>query len=280
MISIIIPTYNRINSLERSIRSVQKQTHDNWELVIIDDGSTDDTRLKIQPYLENRRIHYYYQSNQGVGAARNLGIKKANGNYIIFLDSDDYINNTLILNLYQQDYHKFDFINWDVNHINITNNQNSTVRPRNLGPLYNYKSLLFLAGSFCVKKQLLIEVGGYDTKFKYGENYELGIRLCQLQSLKTLYIPQTLAVFFVNENRQSSTTQNKLNTNLVLLNKHIDVYNRFSKEKSAQLYRTAFLYHSLGDYKSAKNYYLKSIRTDWMNYKAWFRLIQVNLNLK
>lgn len=88
-ISIITPTYNRAWCIERAIQSVLNQTYKNWELIIIDDGSTDNTKEIIKPYLKDKRIKYFYQKNKGVNIARREGIKKATGKYVTFLDSDD-----------------------------------------------------------------------------------------------------------------------------------------------------------------------------------------------
>lgn len=87
LISIIIPTFNRAHTLARAIDSVLKQTHKKRELIIIDDGSTDKTREVLSTY-EN--IIYKKQTQQGVSAARNAGIKLAQGQWLAFLDSDDY----------------------------------------------------------------------------------------------------------------------------------------------------------------------------------------------
>lgn len=88
--SIILPTYNRAHLVSISIKSVINQSFTNWELLIIDDGSTDNTALVLQPFLSDPRIYYHYQHNQERSAARNNGIKKAKGKFICFLDSDDY----------------------------------------------------------------------------------------------------------------------------------------------------------------------------------------------
>ncbi len=89
-VSIILPTYNRAHYLKEAIESVLTQTYQDWELLIIDDGSTDETRSVAQSYVErDSRISYHYHSNQGVSAARNVGIQLARGRYVAFLDDDD-----------------------------------------------------------------------------------------------------------------------------------------------------------------------------------------------
>lgn len=89
LFSIIIPTFNRSGLLQRAIQSVLDQEVSNWELLVIDDGSTDDTKQKLT-HFQDPRIHYYYQKNQGQSAARNQGVRKAKGAYVLFLDDDDY----------------------------------------------------------------------------------------------------------------------------------------------------------------------------------------------
>ena len=84
----IIPTYNRSNFIAAAIKSVLNQTYTNWELFIIDDGSTDNTKEVVSNF-NDPRILYKYQNNQERSAARNNGIKIAKGEWICFLDSDD-----------------------------------------------------------------------------------------------------------------------------------------------------------------------------------------------
>ncbi|HNW96935.1 MAG TPA: glycosyltransferase family 2 protein [Bacteroidales bacterium] len=88
--SIILPTYNRSNFLGKAIESVLSQTFSNWELLIVDDGSTDNTK-EVVDYFKDSRIQYFFQQNAERSAARNKGISNAKGNYISFLDSDDYM---------------------------------------------------------------------------------------------------------------------------------------------------------------------------------------------
>lgn len=88
-VSVIIPVYNRINWAIESIESVLAQTHTNFEVLVIDDGSTDDISELTDICKKDKRIKYFRKENEGPAAARNLGIKKASGEYIAFLDSDD-----------------------------------------------------------------------------------------------------------------------------------------------------------------------------------------------
>lgn len=90
MISVIVPLYNKAATIERCIKSVLAQTYDDWELLIIDDGSTDDSSKIVEKYSDNKKIHYHYKKNGGVSSARNSGIKLAKGEWITYIDADDY----------------------------------------------------------------------------------------------------------------------------------------------------------------------------------------------
>ena len=91
MVSIIIPTYNRREYIERAVQSILRQTYKNYEIIIVDDGSTDNTQEIIQKLeMKESRIHYIKQEqNQGASHARNIGMQEAQYDYIAFLDSDD-----------------------------------------------------------------------------------------------------------------------------------------------------------------------------------------------
>lgn len=91
LISVVIPVYNAEKTLKRSIESVLNQTYSNIELVIVNDGSADDSE-KICLSYDDRRIYYIYQKNEGVAAARNNALRVAKGDYIAFLDADDYLD--------------------------------------------------------------------------------------------------------------------------------------------------------------------------------------------
>lgn len=89
LVSVIIPTYNRARILRRAIESALSQTYGDIEVVVVDDGSTDDTREMLTLMSADRRVRYFRQANAGVSAARNHGMRQARGEFIAFLDSDD-----------------------------------------------------------------------------------------------------------------------------------------------------------------------------------------------
>lgn len=90
LVSIIMPSYNTANYIEASIESVRHQTYENWELIIVDDCSTDNTDEKVRPFLTDGRIRYLKnEQNSGAAISRNRALREARGKWIAFLDSDD-----------------------------------------------------------------------------------------------------------------------------------------------------------------------------------------------
>mgnify|MGYP000371370111 CR=1 FL=1 len=88
-VSVIVPTYNRADALPRTIESVLSQTHEDLELFVVDDASTDDTRAVVAAYEDDRLTYLRHEQNRGGSAARNTGIDASTGEYVAFLDSDD-----------------------------------------------------------------------------------------------------------------------------------------------------------------------------------------------
>lgn len=91
MISIIIPLYNKYLAIAYTIESVITQTYKDWELLIIDDGSNDGSDQIAKQYTLDKRVHYIYKPNGGVSSARNIGIQMAKGEWLLYIDADDYL---------------------------------------------------------------------------------------------------------------------------------------------------------------------------------------------
>ncbi len=100
LISVIIPNYNHTHFISNAIQSVLAQTYSNFEIIVVDDGSTDDSQAVIAGFGD--KVHYIWQENQGLGAARNTGIRAAAGEFVALLDADDqwnpdYLENMILL---------------------------------------------------------------------------------------------------------------------------------------------------------------------------------------
>lgn len=97
MVSVIIPIYNVSNFIEHGLQQILRQSYTDFEVILIDDGSTDGSLEKCQKLsLQDERIHVFHQNNKGAGSARNIGIEKAKGEYIYFFDIDDKVNKNLL----------------------------------------------------------------------------------------------------------------------------------------------------------------------------------------
>lgn len=115
LISIIIPVYNTEKYLDRCIQSVLAQTYTNWELLLIDDGSTDSSWAICDKYAEqDSRIKVFHKENGGVSSARNLGLDNAKGEWISFIDSDDWVANQYLEILHQNGLYDFVTGYWSI----------------------------------------------------------------------------------------------------------------------------------------------------------------------
>lgn len=99
LISIIVPAYNRAQEIDEFLNSFTKQTAQDFEIVVVDDGSEDNLQEVVEKYKDKLYLRYYYQENQGPGAARNRGMQEANGDYFVFIDSDCTVPENYIENL-------------------------------------------------------------------------------------------------------------------------------------------------------------------------------------
>lgn len=197
-LSIIIPTFNRGELLKRAVQSVVRQSLPCDEIIVVDDGSTDNTRDIIATFKsEGVPLHYHYQENKGPAAARNLGIKKSVGEYIGFLDSDDHFHRKklerqfaelcrnkeyLISHTYEKWYRRGVHLNQKKIHI-----------PRH-GMIFDHCLQLCAVGMSTVlmKRKLFDYVGLFDEFFRCCEDYDFWLRVsCKYPFL---LIPERLTI--------------------------------------------------------------------------------------
>lgn len=196
-VSVIIPTYNRSMSLIKSIKSVQNQTFADFELVVVDDASTDDTEKKIRKLShKDKRIRIIkHDKNRGGSAARNTGIRNAKGGYIAFLDSDDeWLPRKLEKQV--EVMNSLDVDEWGgvyCGQYNIICGFKTIVEAKLEGSfLYEFLSgrASIAAGStLMVKKECMDRINGFDESFSRFQDIEMLIRFFHYYKLKSIREP-------------------------------------------------------------------------------------------
>ena len=179
-VSVIIPTYNRAHLLRESIESVLSQTHRDLELIVVDDGSTDDTEKVVSSYLPH--LTYLYQEHQGVSAARNKGLERAQGNYLTFLDSDDlWLPTKLQLQMRFMKHHPDALICYTEE---IWIRRGVRVNPmkkhkKYSGMIFEYclPRCIVSPSSVLIDPRVLDDVGTFDETFEACEDYDLWLRI-------------------------------------------------------------------------------------------------------
>lgn len=271
-ITVIIPVFNRAGTLPVALKSVLDQTDGRWELVIADDGSTDNTTQVLEPFLKDPRIRYVAQENEGVSAARNLGAANAHTEYLFFLDSDDVMREGTIeiINRTISERHA------DVLFCScrmIKDGVSTIKAPADLGKIFSCVHGLFLAGAFCIRKRTFLDAGGYKVGLKFSENYELGIRVCQLP-VKSVVIDHLAADYVIQtQKRTSNSLENRLHSNLYILQAHNDLLKTDRRYHSGLLSQTGYLCQALGRRREARLYYKKSFIIRPVNLRNMYRFL-------
>lgn len=221
-----MPAYNAELYIQEAVNSVINQTYNNWELIIIDDGSTDNTAAVITTHFSNdNRIKYYYQENSKQAKARNNGISKAVGDILAFLDADDlWLPQKLEYSLSLFDLDKYDLL--------FTESYFSSDDYIDL-QLDNYQKLGVLFGDYhgnealqkfieqnripiltvLVKKDKVVSVGGFDESCVPAEDYDLWIRLL-INGSSFIAIDKVLSIYRLQNN--SSTAIDRFATKAVI----------------------------------------------------------------
>ncbi len=196
-LSVVIPTYNRRPILEKCLRSLEQQTYasDGYEVVVVDDGSTDGTVEWLQQSTEFPHVRLFLQQHQGPAVARNFGVEQARGDTIIFIDSDLVVTEVFLhahvtaLKAGQQALgHDQLFTYGRV--INTCNFDHPTTEPFKVT---DFSAAYFATGNVAIARHWLEQAGLFDTQFQlYGwEDLELGVRLKQL-GLKLIKCPEAV----------------------------------------------------------------------------------------
>ena len=196
-VSVVIPTFNRVQQVQAALKSVLAQTYPGFEVIVIDDGSTDGTREAIQRLISRQRgnakqVHYFFQPNQGQSAARNKGIDEAGGEWVAFLDSDDvWLAEKLewqVRALEQFEGKSYACIT-DARLVDNLGKDSTAFResgkgwqetlgldPEASATLAKYRDP-FWVSTLLVRSDLVKQLGSFDTEIRYAEDHDFLFRL-------------------------------------------------------------------------------------------------------
>lgn len=182
MVSIIITTYNYEKYIERAIRSAldQSLSKKEYEIIVVNDASTDNTSKILDNYKEDIRI-IHLEKNVGLSAARNTGVKKAKGQFIVFLDADDYIHRDLLLmqKTFLAENNSLDAVSTDYYLVNDRGTHTEHICAEKKP----------IACGIMFRKDLLIDVGLYDETFRAREEEDLRIRFLKKHNIYNIILP-------------------------------------------------------------------------------------------
>lgn len=278
MISIIIPSHNRAHFLPRALLSIINQEYNSWEAIVVDDGSSDNTEEVVGRLIEkDSRIKYIRKANSGATHSRNIGVEKAKGDYITFLDSDDEAEpnwlksfNELIVTKgarviccgYEYRDHNNEFIKQHF--------------PKPMGSLYNNKIGRFTNGGvYILEKDLFLKAGGFDENVKAGQHSEMAIRLFQILEQKDIIIYNlNVSLIKVHVHKGEKIRNNDLalyEGTKYVLEKHKLLFCKNKRIYSNNLGIAAVSAVRLGKYKEAKGFFYHSWILSPLNVKKFIR---------
>ncbi|EAW35914.1 glycosyltransferase [Lyngbya sp. PCC 8106] len=267
IISVIIPAYNAEKTIKKTIQSVLNQTFLDWELIVVDDGSTDSTK-EVVAEIKDNRIFLFSFPNAGVSAARNRGVNKSSGEFLAFIDADDlWTPDKLELQLKALQEHpkaavayswtdyidESDQIIYSGRHITLNGNIYEKL-------LVRY--VLENGSNFLIRKDAYLKVGGFDESIFGVEDWDLSIRLSQLY--KFVAIPKTQVLYRMSPHSITSNFSKQELESLRVIEKAYSQAPQsvqyLKKESLADLYKY-LLWKTLAGSKQHKG--LQAIRYLW-----------------
>ena len=218
MISIVIPLYNKEKSCQTTLESVLVQSYTDWECLIVDDGSTDNSlQVAKQFETEDCRFKVLSQPNSGVSAARNRGIMEATGEYVCFLDGDDLWDKDFLSEMVRL---MNDYPNKSIYGLGCAQkkrNEDVVLKEKYYRgeSSWDYDTMAFTGSSACVKKTDAIAVGLFDTRMTHGEDLDMWWRLMLLHGGASYLKPYA---FYIQD------AENRAMHRVAPLEKHIPYY--------------------------------------------------------
>lgn len=272
-VSVILPTYNRAAMLPRAIRTVLAQTYRDFELIVIDDGSTDNTQTVLQSFTDSRLVYLSHQQNRGVSAARNTGIRASRGAYIAFQDSDDEWWPTKLarqLAAFERRgldtavvFSQFQF---------VKNNTSRFVPAANEEMEGNiYKKLLrnnFITTQAAMVRRVSLDQSGlFDESLPCLVDWELWLRLAH--SFRFHYLPEPLLTVYATPLSISRNSTRLAFALIYILQKYRVSFQQDKKILASHLYAVGHLLFINAHHTDGRSYLLKAIKESPGNLRYW-----------
>jgi len=283
LVSIIVPTYNRAHLIEETIQSVIDQGYKNWELIIVDDGSIDDTKKKVEK-CNDLRIRYFFIQHTGIiGAVRNFGIKNARGQFIAFLDSDDlWLPHKLEYQLdLLQKHPQAAFVFGHGEHFGSGATSTPNLERLFVGRVYEpflfEQRFIFYMPTLLFRKEVMDKIIAIDESLFYGDDIDLFLRIAY--AFEGIFSNDI--IIKIRKAERSHSRNNELSAYeeyLIMLKKHLHE-NRLTLKQFSQLaaghhYKLGLLYLQSGNARRAKKEFQNHIRLHPLSWKGWIRLAQ------
>lgn len=283
-VSIIIPSYNNALLLKRTIESLIKQTYENWEAIIVDNSSTDNTEYVVNRFNDNRLNFYTVKNNGIIAFSRNYGIKKSKADILAFLDSDDWwCSDKLEISL--KYLTKYDFVYHDL-YIRYQDIETINKKSKSKNLYFNSFKQLLINGncipnsSVVVKKSKIKEIGYIDESVeKYSwEDYDAWLKLAQI-NIKFKRISKVLGYYWIGSNNITNDIQIKNNIkNFLSIYKKQLLKSGITTEPWWCSYLLGITYSNKNLFHESNKYFLNSIKKTFNINLISKSLIRIILN--
>lgn len=277
-VSVILPTYNRAHLIGRAIQSVLAQTYHDFELIIIDDGSTDNTRSVIEDFDDDRIVYIKHEQNKGVAAARNTGIATVKGKYIAFLDSDDQwmpgklasqidilANTTPDIGVVVSGYI------WIKGSNKVYLPEQHYVRQYLNEPSSGVSVILTLLQTSLVKKECFEKVGLFDEQLRTSSDTEMIIRLARHYTY--LYVEEPLAIILDVSGNLTSNKKTLAYYREKVIEKHYNYIEKYPILLGWLSFNTGRDLCACGDMSKGRKYLIKAVEAQPSNIKYYGALL-------
>ena len=293
-VSVIIPCFNSSDTIIDAVDSVLKQDGHSIEILVVDDGSTDNTCNVLNEYIKNGVIYYIKQNNKGPAAARNVGIRSSKGEYVCFLDADDLLYSNSIrdrMNVYKQ-YPNLGLVFTDNKKLIRKNGKDLIYRERDLleinfiediakkyidivnGDIYVLNNKIYYelilgcfiwTGTVLIRREILDDIGYFLEELRIAEDLDLWIRICRKYDIG--YLNKSTAMYVLHEGGITKNIPLYYDSTIKVCFKYINdlpmgYRNRLKKQIALYYFNKGYYYYEKMLYDKSNDMFWQALRQD------------------